>query len=94
MQTKKGRFVVMLISELIFFASVTLCAFLPYLVALPVLRLVQGIGYAAVNTATAAAVADYHPQKPFWRRDRVLHLSNVLGNGTRTNIWFISDIRR
>lgn len=62
---KKGRFVVILTGELIFFGSVILCAFLPYLGALPVLRLVQGIGYAAVNTATAAAVADIIPKNRF-----------------------------
>lgn len=62
---KKGRFAVMLTGELIFFASVILCAFLPYLGALPVLRMVQGIGYAAVNTATAAAVADIIPKNRF-----------------------------
>lgn len=62
---KKGRFMVMLVGELIFFASVALCAFLPYLAALPGLRLVQGIGYAAVNTATAAAVADIIPKSRF-----------------------------
>ena len=62
---KKGRLAVMLIGELIFFVSVILCAFLPYLGALPVLRLVQGIGYAAVNTATAAAVADVIPKARF-----------------------------
>lgn len=62
---KRGRFVVILTGELIFFGSVILCAFLPYLAALPVLRLVQGIGYAAVNTATAAAVADIIPKNRF-----------------------------
>ena len=62
---KKGRLAVMLIGELIFFVSVIICAFLPYLFALPVLRLVQGIGYAAVNTATAAAVADVIPKSRF-----------------------------
>lgn len=62
---KKGRLTVMLIGELIFFGSVILCAFLPYLGALPLLRLVQGIGYAAVNTATAAAVADVIPKARF-----------------------------
>ena len=65
MSDKKGRLAIMLIGELIFFVSVILCAFLPYLGALPVLRLVQGIGYAAVNTATAAAVADVIPKARF-----------------------------
>ena len=90
---KKGRLAVMLIGELIFFVSVILCAFLPYLGALPVLRLVQGIGYAAVNTATAAAVADVIPKARFGEGIGYYTLAMSLAQalGPAFGLYLISD---
>lgn len=61
----KDKRLVMIGGCLVFFLATISYDIFPYLKALPVLRVIQGFGFATASTATAAAIVDVLPKERF-----------------------------